>query len=428
MMRLLRPWQVQGVALLAVVACSGFALAQQDKPKLIDEARKAQEIATQRAESDLRNTLTRARSVGPAEASSLLKQELRRIDANEEIDPDRRSAMVRMLKDRIRMTEAVKPSGDDKPISDAAKSNKVNARRAELEKEAAEREKIKAVITAINQLQGQGRTEEAERQARDLARQYPDNSAARAMGRNGSLNARVREGRDLLAEQDKRHTAAMMDLEKTSVPLKGDVEFDKERWAQVNKRGGGQLTNKEKALLKALNEPVDAKFRNSRFEDVIEYLSTASGQPIVLDKLAMEDQNLTYDSPVNFVAPKPVTMRTALRKVLQDNGLTFVIKDEVIYVTTAKKARDMMVTRVYPIGDLVTLGFFADGTKFLPGVTMQAEADSAKFIIDMIRDSIDPMSWQGNGGSGTVTYSPLTKSLVIRQSAEVHMMLKSGLK
>ena len=59
---------------------------------------------------------------------------------------------------------------------------------------------------------------------------------------------------------------------------------------------------------------------------------------------------------------------------------------------------------------------------------MQAEADTAKAIIEMIRDSIDPMSWQGNGGAGTITYSSLVKALVIRQSAEIHLMLRSGLK
>ena len=62
------------------------------------------------------------------------------------------------------------------------------------------------------------------------------------------------------------------------------------------------------------------------------------------------------------------------------------------------------------------------------GITMQAEADNARFIIDLIKQSVDPGSWVGEGGQGTITYSPLTKALVIRQSAEVHMTLKSGLK
>ena len=248
------------------------------------------------------------------------------------------------------------------------------------------------------------------------------------MGRNGFMNARVRESRDLLANQERSHRAAMQDLDKGSMPIVGDVEFDKKRWADANKRGGNKLTEKERKLLKSLNEPVTANWKNSRFEDVIEYLSTVSGQSIILDKKAMDEQEVTYESAVNFTSPRPISFRSALRKVLADMNLTFVIKDELIYVTSPKTAKDMMVTRVYPIGDLVASGFWTDGTRLPPGITMQAEADNARFIIDLIKQSVDPGSWVGEGGQGTITYSPLTKALVIRQSAEVHMTLKSGLK
>ena len=81
------------------------------------------------------------------------------------------------------------------------------------------------------------------------------------------------------------------------------------------------------------------------------------------------------------VSPKTIAMRTALRKVLADQGLSYVIKDEVIYVTTAAKAREMMSTRVYYVGDLVNAGDFADGTRWHPAITGRAKADNAKMII-----------------------------------------------
>jgi hypothetical protein len=423
-------WLPQGMALATAAALCLSAVAEPPKSNLLDDARKTQEIATQKAESDLRMTLNKANSAGPSEAVRLLKDALSRIENNDDINPDRRTSMVRMLKDRIRITDTAAKvnGGDDRPIADASKQAKLTARKADLQKQAEEREKIKAAISAINQLQGKGQTEEADRQARDLAKQFPDNSAARAMGRNGFMNARVREGRELLSDQEKRHAGLMRELDKSTITPAGDVEFDKKRWADASKRSTNKLSEKEKKLLASLNEPVQANWKNSRFEDVIEFLSTASGQTIILDKKAMEEQEVTYESPVNFVAPKTISFRSALRKVLADKGLTFVIKEEMIYVTTPKAAREMMVTRVYPIGDLVSLTEGANGVRYHPAINMQAEAESAKFIIDMIKDTIDPQSWVGNTGAGSITYSPLTKALVIRQSAEVHMMLKSGLK
>ena len=88
----------------------------------------------------------------------------------------------------------------------------------------------------------------------------------------------------------------------------------------------------------------------------------------------------------------------------------------------------MMVTRVYYIGDLVTgQGMFGNPFQVGPFIAAKTEQDTAKMIVDLIKDSIDPMSWQGNSGQGTITYSPINKSLIIRQSAEVQLMLKGSL-
>jgi len=123
----------------------------------------------------------------------------------------------------------------------------------------------------------------------------------------------------------------------------------------------------------------------------------------------MEEVGVTYDSPVS-VNVKGVTARFVLRKILGDLGLTFVIKDEVIEVMTPKKAQDMMVVRTYYVGDLV------------------ANRWQAAQIIDLIQSTIDPESWKANGGAGTIAYHPLTRSLVIKQSAEFHGVLSGGLR
>ena len=59
---------------------------------------------------------------------------------------------------------------------------------------------------------------------------------------------------------------------------------------------------------------------------------------------------------------------------------------------------------------------------------MKAKADTAKAIIDMIKDTVDPLSWLGNGGNGTISFSPIGDAIVVRQSAEVHLMMKGTFK
>src|SRR5262249_50166403 len=167
------------------------------------------------------------------------------------------------------------------------------------------------------------------------------------------------------------------------------------------------LTAKEKALFRALNASISVRFKNSRLADVIEYIQTAAGLRIVLDKASMDEIGVRYDSPVS-VSVRGVTVRTLLRKVGADFGMNYVVRDDAIELVSPNQARSRMVTRTYSVSDLSDS---ACGS-FSP--------EQAAMFMDMIRTSIEPGSWQGNGGDGTIAYDPLTRSVTIKQSADFH--------
>jgi len=48
-----------------------------------------------------------------------------------------------------------------------------------------------------------------------------------------------------------------------------------------------------------------------------------------------------------------VSLRSALRLMLKDLDLTYVIRDEVLLITTPEEANAKLVTKVYPVADLV---------------------------------------------------------------------------
>ena len=51
---------------------------------------------------------------------------------------------------------------------------------------------------------------------------------------------------------------------------------------------------------------------------------------------------------------------------------------------------------------------------------------NARNIVALIQSSIEPESWNARGGAGTITFNEATLSIVVRNSAEVHLMLKGG--
>jgi type II secretory pathway component GspD/PulD (secretin) len=216
----------------------------------------------------------------------------------------------------------------------------------------------------------------------------------------------------------------MRSVDKAAIPPKGDIEFDADHWRDITKRRNkSTMTKKEKELLKALDSTINLGFKDAPFEEVMKSISTSLGQNILLDKSALQSAMIETNTPVS-VNLRGVAVRSALRSILQDHGLTYIIKDESIRVVTLDQARSTLVTRVYYLGDLIR-GVGAIGgaaaLQFGPVVDMMQTQNNANRIIEMIK-AIDPLSWRDNGGSGSVTFNLPSMSIIVRQTAEFHSL------
>ena len=108
----------------------------------------------------------------------------------------------------------------------------------------------------------------------------------------------------------------------------------------------------EQKVVERLKQPVDAHFREQPLASAMEKLALAADVTIRLDIKALEDASIGPDMPVTFDAKK-ATLKAALKSLLGPLDLTFVVKNEAILVTTPEKAGNELVTKVYPVHDLV---------------------------------------------------------------------------
>ncbi len=104
-----------------------------------------------------------------------------------------------------------------------------------------------------------------------------------------------------------------------------------------------------------------------------------------------------------------------------DLGLTYVLKDETLEILTPEMAKALMVVKVYPVADLTLMS--QNGQR----ASRLEELLNAAMLIDLIKMSTDPGSWDEEGGA-TIVYEPGTHALVVRQSALVHSMLGKSLR
>jgi hypothetical protein len=375
-------------------------------PRLADESA--------RVEADARLALRQIQRLtesGRDQALDQLRRLLSRLEDDNVLPRDRRDALIRMVQDRIRTTEA-----DRNTKAASASGRKTLTDRKNLEDEG-----MRRLFEGIKKLQKEGKFETASRQASDLARRNPSSPAAQALERQAAVTAGLAAGRDLQDERDRRLVSGYQGIQRSALTPTSDYALPSDWKAKSKNRARADavpMTAKEKAIMQALNTPISVSFRDSPFEAVIEYLRTLTGVPIAVDKSVLDAAGVTYETKVSVRLPE-VSLRTVLRRVLGEVGLTYVVKDEAIQVITPQQAREMVVTRVYPIRDLITGDWF--DVSF--GWDEFVAARNAAMLIDLIKHTIEPASWDSAGGPGTVVYDAARRALVIRQTAEFHGVL-----
>src|SRR5437764_2245052 len=113
-----------------------------------------------------------------------------------------------------------------------------------------------------------------------------------------------------------------------------------------------KLTKKYKKHIEALDKPVTISANDKPLDYVLQELSTAMDQKLFIDERSLIDLGIDLKK-LSSLEARGISARNALRSVLAAQGLTFVIKGELIQVLTVEKAREALATRAYYLGDIV---------------------------------------------------------------------------
>ena len=123
--------------------------------------------------------------------------------------------------------------------------------------------------------------------------------------------------------------------------------------------------------------------------------------PVAIDTLALEDAALDSETPVT-VHVSGITLRSAVRLLLEPLQLTYVVRDDTLQITTVEEAEHAIRTGVYPVADLVDTR--TDSGK------VEADFDS---LIEVITSIAAPDTWDEVGGHGSVSAFEASRALVI---------------
>ena len=171
----------------------------------------------------------------------------------------------------------------------------------------------------------------------------------------------------------------------------------------------------------ALKEPTQLEFVKTPLTDVVDFLKEHHKIEIQLDKNALSDVGIGTDTPITKNL-SGVSLKSALRLMLRELGLTYFVKDDVLLITTPEQAESTLETRVYPVGDLVIPpeANMAAPNGSQPGpVPAGAQADFDS-LIDLITSTAKPTSWDEVGGPGSIKALSTNLTITVSQTQEVH--------
>lgn len=104
----------------------------------------------------------------------------------------------------------------------------------------------------------------------------------------------------------------------------------------------------EKRILDTLNTVTSVEFVETRLVDVVEQLEDRFEISIEIDAKALDDVGLSTDVPITR-SLKNIRLKSALRLILADLDLNYVVADDVLFITTPEVATSRSVTRVYSL-------------------------------------------------------------------------------
>ncbi|AQQ72130.1 Type IV pilus biogenesis and competence protein PilQ precursor [Limihaloglobus sulfuriphilus] len=259
----------------------------------------------------------------------------------------------------------------------------------------------------------------------------------------------------------------LIEADRSSIPWSDDVHYPS-NWLEISKKRDALFTDGENPEDAAINKQLETVIdlmeitQDTSFEDAIEIIKT-SVEPnfniVVLWRDLEDNAFIDRDTPVNVTFSSPVSASMALKLLLESVSggfaeLDYVVKNGIIQVATVESLPDRLQVVRYEVADLLgeralfqfemdtsDLGNQGGGRSSGGGgggsssrrsssssqddedidrtEMIERSALRVQELMDLIQQSIDPMSWYDAGGQATIsTFND--KTLVISQTIKNH--------
>jgi len=216
-------------------------------------------------------------------------------------------------------------------------------------------------VEEFNKLVRERRYAEAELLAKRAQELDPDNVAVIVMVEKAKFVRALMEDDAIKDAKERGFAAAMRDVDAAATPSTDPFSFpDIREWEDITNRrrrfgkdGRSRMSERDKAIEQKLQTPVMARFKDQPLIDVVQELARTAGINVYLDPRGLDELGVAPDYRVTLNLSTEVSLKSALNLILEPLELGYVIKDEVLKVTSQQRRGGEVYTEAYPVADLV---------------------------------------------------------------------------
>ena len=222
---------------------------------------------------------------------------------------------------------------------------------------------VQKLIEDFNDLVEEGRYPEAEVLARQAVALAPDIPEVVQLEWQAKFLRRVAESKANRDMKENSTWETLEDVNRAATPFSDREPYrfgDADRWADLSESRRTAMESRsyrsqaERRIWDTLQrQEYQGSFNNRPLSEVCETLAQVAGVNIIFDQPSLDAERVTTDRPITKNFSSPVSLGSALKLVLADAGLIFVVEDEVIKVTNSDYRRRDVEVRRYYVGDLI---------------------------------------------------------------------------
>jgi general secretion pathway protein D len=331
---------------------------------LIDAAEESQQVLARQLSSEVgkrQSEAQRMRSEDPERALVILREAQQLVKDSKLPESSQRELLSRI---EITLNKTEKYIKDHQSEIELDKQNAAVLK--ERDRERGVKLKIKQEIAEsvdeFNRLRDEHRYAEAEIVARRLYEIAPDDPTVRQVYQTAKFIRREMMNRELANAREENNWETLNDVERASFSNVNDenpLVYDQKHWEQfVQNRKGAKdrvqrRTERELEIERRLKTPVQLRYEEAPLSQVMDELSELTGVNIHLDPRGLGQEGIGSDTTVTLNLKKEISLESALNLILEPLHLSYVVKDDVLKITSEQLRDGEIYPVTYNVSDLV---------------------------------------------------------------------------